>query len=88
MLTVAIRREREGRGESRCGSPQHTPAYVFFSTFSYVCGTNNAVKAVPQLAPALPVQGQPETDAEVQFAAVFLLLLLLFAAIGAAAFST
>lgn len=42
-----------------------------------MCGTNNAVKAVPQLAPALPVQGQPETDAEVQFAAVFLLLLLL-----------
>lgn len=32
---------------------------------------------MPQLAPALPVQGQPETDAEVQFAAVFLLLLLL-----------
>lgn len=78
MLTVAIRRERErGWGSGRCGSPQHTPAYVFFSTFSYVCGTNNAVKAVPQLAPALPVQGQPETDAEVQFAAVFLLLLLL-----------
>lgn len=61
----------------------------FFSAFSYVCGTNNAVKTLPQLAPALPFQGQPETDAEVQFAAVLLLLLLLlFAAIGAAAFST
>lgn len=37
-----------------------------------MCGTNNAVKTGPQLAPLTAVQGQPETDAEVQFAAMLL----------------